>query len=67
MKLLLIHSDYMEYRAKKKTPVAEDIPEEMKSQAAEEVLVAFMAVEKGDEEDPRAAVQRAFEEIEKVY
>ena len=46
MKLLLIHSDYIEYKTKKKTPVAEKISDEMKSQRAEEALVAFnLAVE----------------------
>jgi threonyl-tRNA synthetase len=67
MKLLLIHADYIEFKAKSKTKVAEEVPEEMKSQRAEESLVAFIAVEKDDESDPSQVEKMACEEIEKVY
>ncbi|MFQ6136122.1 MAG: threonine--tRNA ligase [Candidatus Hydrothermarchaeales archaeon] len=67
MKTLLIHTDFIEYWAKKKTPVAEGVPEEMKSQRLEEALAVFIAVEKADEEDPDAVVDKACNEIEKVY
>jgi len=66
MKLLLIHSDFIEYEARTKTKVAEDVPEEMRKQRMEEVLVAFIAVEKADEGDPGAVVEEAGKEIEKV-
>lgn len=67
MKVLLIHSDYIEYKAKSKTRVAEEIPEELKSQRGEEVLVAFVAVEKADEAAPEEAVGKGIEEIERVF
>ncbi len=67
MKLLLIHADFIEYRAKSKTKVAEEIPEELKSQRAEEVLAVFTAVEKGDEEDPSKAAELAVKEIADVF
>jgi len=50
MKLLLVHADYMEYEAKKATKIAEDVDKERKSIRVEEPLVAFVAVEKGDNE-----------------
>ena len=49
MKLLLIHADYMEYEVKKKTKLAE--PFDGKGERVEEVLVAFISVEKGDDEE----------------
>lgn len=49
MRALYIHADMMEFRAKKKTPVAEDIPEDMHDGRMDEVLVVFITVEKGDE------------------
>ncbi len=49
MKTLYIHSDYMEYEVKKPTPMAEEITEEHKKGRLEEVLVAFITVEKQDE------------------
>ena len=67
MKVLLIHADYIEYKAKSKTRVAEEIPEELKSQRGEEVLVAFVAVEKADEAAPEEAVRKGIEEIEGVF
>ncbi len=67
MKLLLIHADYIEYQAKSKTKLAEEVPESMKNQRAEESLVAFIAVEKSDEEDPKQVISKACEEIERVY
>ena len=61
MKLLLIHADYMEYEVKKKTKVAEDF--DGKGERLEEVLVAFVSVEKGDNED---IAKKAAEEIRDV-
>ncbi len=61
MKLLLIHADYMEYEVKKKTKVAEDF--DGKGERLEEVLVAFVSVEKGDNED---VAKKAAEEIRDV-
>ncbi len=61
MKLLLIHADYMEYEVKKKTKIAEDY--DKKGERLEEVLVAFVSVEKGDNEE---VVKKAAEEIRDV-
>ena len=65
MKLLLIHSDYIEYEVKDK---AIKKPEEIdkKSDRFEEALTAFTAVEKVDEKSPRQAVLDATAEIEKT-
>ena len=51
MQLLLIHSDYIEFEAKRPTPVAEKVEEAEKSGRLEEALCAFIAVEKWDEDD----------------
>ncbi len=65
MKLLLIHSDYIEYQVKEK---AIKNPEETdkKSDRFEEVLAAFTAVEKVDEKSSRQAVLDAVSEIGKT-
>jgi len=65
MKLLLIHSDYIEYEVKYK---AIKNPEEtkVKNDRFEEALTAFTAVEKVDEKSPRQAVLDATAEIEKT-
>lgn len=49
MRALYIHADSMEFQSKKKTPVAEDIPESMHDGTMKEVLVVFITVEKNDE------------------
>jgi len=65
MKLLLIHSDYIEYEVKEK---AIKTPEEtkIKKDRFEEALTAFTAVEKVDEKSPQQAVKQAAFEIEKT-
>jgi threonyl-tRNA synthetase len=65
MKLLLIHSDYIEYEVKDK---AIKKPEETdkKTDRFEEALTAFTAVEKVDEKSPKQAVIDATAEIEKT-
>jgi threonyl-tRNA synthetase len=65
MKLLLIHSDYIEYEVKDK---AIKKPEEIdkKSDKFEEALTAFTAVEKVDEKSPKQAVIDTTAEIEKT-
>ena len=67
MKLLMIHADYLEFETKEKTKVAEDVPDDEKSGRLEETLVAFMAVEKEDESDPEAVIDKAFDEIRDVF
>ena len=66
MQLLLIHSDYIEFEAKRPTPVAEKVEEAEKSGRLEEALCAFIAVEKWDEDDIPAVVAEGAEQIAKV-
>ena len=67
MKLLLLHVDYIEFKAKQKTKVAEQVAEDMLAGRAEEALAAFVAVEKADEGNAEEVVRRTAEEIEKVH
>lgn len=67
MRLLLIHADFLEFQAKQPTPIAEPVPDELRSGRVEEALVAFIAVEEGDEEGPEAVAEEAADEIEGVY
>jgi threonyl-tRNA synthetase len=62
MQLLFIHADYIEYEAKSKTRVAEDIAAERRNERIEEPLVAFIAVERGDEQNPSYVVEKAADE-----
>ncbi len=61
MKILLLHSDYIEYEVKKKTRFAEQF--EGKGARIDEALVVFVSVEKGDTEE---TALRAVEEIRDV-
>jgi threonyl-tRNA synthetase len=61
MRLLLIHSDHIDYEAKKPTPMAEDARNLKDSM--DEALVAFCAVEAADEEDMEDVVERAVADI----
>ena len=65
MKLLLIHSDYIEYEVKDK---AIKNPEEIKEKTdkLDEALTVFTAVEKIDEKAPAQAVKDAVSEIMKT-
>jgi len=65
MKLLLIHSDFIEYEVKDK---AIKTPEDTskKKDRLEEALTAFTAVEKIDEKTPKQAVKQAVDEIKKT-
>lgn len=67
MRMLLIHSDYLEYEVKDKAlSKPEEISEAQKKGKLEEVLAAFMSVEKVDEQNPGEVVQKAVEEIKNV-
>jgi len=61
MRLLLIHSDYIEYEAKKKTKMAEECS--VLSDRETEALTVFCAVESIDEEDLEGVVLQAVEEV----
>lgn len=66
MRVLLIHSDYLEYETKNKTPVAEEIEESKQQGKFDESLVVFTAVEKEDEKNPSAIVRNLVKEVKKV-
>ncbi len=63
MRILLIHSDYMRYQTKKKTPVAEEIAEELKEGGMEECLSVFTAVEKVDEGREEEVIEKGVDSI----
>lgn len=52
MKLLALHSDFIEYEITKETSMAEELPDEFKKDRMEEVLAVFTTVESVDEENP---------------
>lgn len=64
MRLLLIHSDSIEYSAKKETPVAET--DVISDDSLTEALVVFCAVEAVDEDDPEDVMTRAVAEIKET-
>ena len=65
MKLLLIHSDYIEYEVKDKAiPNPEEV--KLKKDRMEEALTVFTAVEKNDEKSPQQTVLETTEEIRKT-
>jgi threonyl-tRNA synthetase len=64
MRLLLIHSDYLEFEAKQPTPAAEEIKE--RGGRFEECLVVFVTVEERDEINPEIVAEKAATEIEEV-
>ncbi|MDR0768201.1 MAG: threonine--tRNA ligase, partial [Methanosarcinales archaeon] len=63
MQMLLVHSDFIEYETKKKTKIAEEISDDMKSGRLEEALTAFIAVEKCDEANPNGTMAAAVAQI----
>ena len=66
MQLLLIHSDFIEFEAKRPTKMAEEIDDRAKKGRLEEALCAFIAVEKFDEDDPDAVVAESAKQISDV-
>ena len=64
MRLLLIHSDYIEYEAKKQTKMAEECS--VLSDKETEALTVFCAVESIDEEDLEGVILQAIEEVKKT-
>lgn len=63
MKLLLIHSDFIEYEMKKPAgKFAEEVPEDRRKQRMEECLSCLISVEKSEEgKEPEAVAQAAAE------
>ncbi|UNQ72811.1 threonine--tRNA ligase [Infirmifilum sp. NZ] len=67
MKILLIHARSFEYEAREKAvDSAEELSEGNRTGRAENALVAFVTVEKGDSSDPGIA-EKAAQEIRDVY
>jgi threonyl-tRNA synthetase len=66
MKILTIHADFIEFEAKKKAfkGAEEDISKD--KARIEECLVVFTAVEKRDEENLQAVLQRYLQEIKNI-
>ena len=64
MRLLLIHSDHIDYEAKKPTSMAEQA--ENLRDSMDEALVAFCAVEAADEDDMGDVVEQAVADIAKT-
>ncbi len=63
MQVLLIHSDYLKYKTKNKTPIAEEIEKDKEEGVFNEALVVFTAVEKVDEKNPAGVVNNLINEI----
>jgi threonyl-tRNA synthetase len=66
LQLLLIHSDFIEFEAKRPTKMAEEVEDSAKKGRLEEALCAFIAVEKFDEDDPEAVIAEASKQITDV-
>ena len=66
MRILLIHSDYLNYNVKNKTPVAEEIEDSLKEGSFDDSLVVFTSVEKDDENNPEGIVKNLVKEIVKT-
>lgn len=66
LRILLIHSDFLEFEAKQRTPVAEDVPSEKRSGRLEEVLVVFTAAEEEDGNNIEGVSRNAAREIAEV-
>ena len=67
MRILLIHSDYLKYKTKNKTKIAEKIEDDKKQGFFENSLVVFTAVEKEDEENQKQIVENSVAEITDIY
>ncbi len=65
--MLFIHADYVNYKVKQKTPIAEEIGENSKERDMEDPLIVFFSVEKSDENSTGdEMVEKALREIKKV-
>jgi threonyl-tRNA synthetase len=63
MRTLYIHADFMEYEVKKPTPMAEAVADQERTGRMEEVLVAFLTVERGDQDKVEAVASQASADI----
>jgi len=62
----LVHSDFLEFEAKQRTPLAEDVSSEQRSGRLEEVLVVFTAAEEEDGSNIEGVSKNAAREIAEV-
>jgi threonyl-tRNA synthetase len=67
MKLLLIHADFIEWTPKKKAIQKPEEAVENKPARVDEALVAFSAVEKADEKDPKKIIENGVKNIVSVF
>jgi len=65
MKILFVHADYMDYRARERTKFAEEVGEDRKVGRIEDPLIAFTCVEKIDE-NSNGIAEEALAEIRDV-
>jgi len=66
MRILLVHSDYIKFEAKRKAlKTAEEVKE--KEGGAEEALVVFIAVEKADEKNPESVRKQLIQSVKDAY
>ncbi|WP_348304684.1 threonine--tRNA ligase [Methanothrix sp.] len=66
MQLLLIHSDFIEFEAKRPTKLAEEVEDSAKKGRLDEALCAFIAVEKFDEDDTDAVIAEGAKQVADV-
>jgi len=66
LRILLVHSDFLEFEAKQRTPLAEDVSSEQRSGRLEEVLVVFTAAEEEDGSNIEGVSKNAAREIAEV-
>lgn len=59
----MIHSDYLRYKTRSKTKLAEDIEDEKRADGVDNALVCFVAVEAEDEENPELIISKSVKEI----
>ena len=65
MKILTLHSDFIEFEAKKKA-IKEPEPLKNKRERIEQALVVFISVEKRDETNPASSAKNLVENIKDV-
>jgi len=66
MKILLLHSDFMEWEPKKKA-IKSAKDEKKDTVKVDEALVVFTSVEKGDEKNPKQVIEKTVKEILGVF
>ena len=67
MRIALIHSDFLEYVAKKKTDMAEEITDDMRKAHFDEALVCFAAIEESDKKNYETVKKKVSDEIDNVF